>query len=177
MVRLPAPFIPHSASLGPTMAMRVLSARCLSPPLLPVWMNVHFFISLVSDFLAVNFLSVLVVRGSAVCLPTPPSWFSLHWLLIPFALNLLPPDNYMFPSFSSFKVLLKCHLSGAFPNNSIKIATPSTPFPCSIFLYITPCHVLYYIFYFFIVCLSQLERTSSMGTESQSFVHNYILSN
>ena len=28
---------------------------CPSPPLLPVWMNVHFFISLVSDFLAVRF--------------------------------------------------------------------------------------------------------------------------
>ena len=27
----------------------------LSPPLLPVWMNVYFFISLVSDFLAVQF--------------------------------------------------------------------------------------------------------------------------
>ena len=27
----------------------------LSPPLLPVWMNVYFFISLVSDFLAVRF--------------------------------------------------------------------------------------------------------------------------
>ena len=29
--------------------------RCPSPPLLPVWMNVYFFISLVSDFLAIRF--------------------------------------------------------------------------------------------------------------------------
>ena len=33
VVRLPAPFVPHSASLGPTAAMRVLSApvACLRP--------------------------------------------------------------------------------------------------------------------------------------------------
>ena len=47
VVRLPAPFVPHSASLGPAKAMQVLSApptgldECL------------FFISLVSDFLAI----------------------------------------------------------------------------------------------------------------------------
>ena len=34
------------------------------------------FIYLVSDFLPFDFLSVLVVRGGAVCLCTPPSWFS-----------------------------------------------------------------------------------------------------
>ena len=49
VVRLPALFVPHSASLGPTTATRVLSApptgldECL------------FFISLLSDFLAVGF--------------------------------------------------------------------------------------------------------------------------
>ena len=49
VVRLPAPFVPHSASLGPAKAMQVLSApptgldKCL------------FFISLVLDFLAVRF--------------------------------------------------------------------------------------------------------------------------
>ena len=32
-----------------------LRPGCLSPPLLPVWMKVHFFISLVSDFLAIQF--------------------------------------------------------------------------------------------------------------------------
>ena len=42
---LPAPFVPHSASLSPTTATRVLStlAACASLPLLPVWMNVFFF--------------------------------------------------------------------------------------------------------------------------------------
>ena len=49
MVRLPAPFIPHSLSLGPTMAMRVLSAP-------PTGLDeCFFFIYLVSDFLSVLF--------------------------------------------------------------------------------------------------------------------------
>ena len=55
MVGLPAPFIPHSASLCPAMATRVLSA--------PAWVSAPptsldeclFFISLVSDFLAIRF--------------------------------------------------------------------------------------------------------------------------
>ena len=55
MVRLPAPFVPHSTSLGPAKATQVLSARLLSLPLLPVWMNVYFFISLVSDLLVIRF--------------------------------------------------------------------------------------------------------------------------
>ena len=43
VVRLPAPFVPHSASLGPATATRVLSAlAALSLPLLLVWMNVYF---------------------------------------------------------------------------------------------------------------------------------------
>ena len=49
VVRLPALFIPHSASLGPAKATRVLSAP-------PTGLDVClFFISLVSDFLAVRF--------------------------------------------------------------------------------------------------------------------------
>ena len=49
MLGLPAPFVPHSVSLGPATATRALSTpptgldECL------------FFISLVSDFLAVRF--------------------------------------------------------------------------------------------------------------------------
>ena len=50
--------------------------RCLSPPLLPVWMNVYFLFPWCWTSLPFDFLSVLVVRGGAVCLPTPPSWFS-----------------------------------------------------------------------------------------------------
>ena len=55
VVRLPAPFIPHSASLGPTTATRVLSIRVpVSAP--PTGLDVcFFFIYLVSDFLAVGF--------------------------------------------------------------------------------------------------------------------------
>ena len=79
VVRLPAPFVPHSASLGP--ATRVLSTLVpVSTP--PTGLDVcFFFISVVSDFLF-DFLSVLVVRGGAVCLPMPPSWFSSTILYI-----------------------------------------------------------------------------------------------
>ena len=81
VVRLPAPLVPHSTSLGPSRATRVLSARCPSPPLLPVWMNVYFVFPWCCTPLPFDFLSVLVVRGGTVCLPTPPSWFSktLHF--------------------------------------------------------------------------------------------------
>ena len=55
VVRLPAPFIPHSTSLGPAMATRVLSAPVpVSAP--PTGLDVcFFFIYLVLDFLAVGF--------------------------------------------------------------------------------------------------------------------------
>ena len=55
VVRLLAPFVPHSASLGPTTAARVLSAPVpVSAP--PTSLDVcFFFIYLVSDFLAVRF--------------------------------------------------------------------------------------------------------------------------
>ena len=51
-----------------------LRPGCPSPPLLPVWMNVYF-LSPCQTSLPFDFLSVLVVRGCAVCLPMPPSWF------------------------------------------------------------------------------------------------------
>ena len=53
VVGLPAPFVPHSASLGPAMATRVLSAPVpVSAP--PTGLDeCLFFISLVLDFLAV----------------------------------------------------------------------------------------------------------------------------
>ena len=47
-----------------------------SPPLLLVWMNVYFLFPWCRTSLPFDFLSVLVVRGGAVCLPMPPSWFS-----------------------------------------------------------------------------------------------------
>ena len=52
-----------------------LHPGCPSPPLLPVWMNVSFLSTWCQTSLPLDFLSVLVVRGGAVCLPTPPSWF------------------------------------------------------------------------------------------------------
>ena len=51
-----------------------------SPPLLPVWMNVYFLFPWCRTPLLFDSLSVLVVQGGAVCLPTPPSWFSLNLL-------------------------------------------------------------------------------------------------
>ena len=56
----------------------LLRPRCLSPPLLPVWMNVSFLSPWCRTSLPFDFPSVLVVRGGAVCLPTPPSWFCLN---------------------------------------------------------------------------------------------------
>ena len=53
-----------------------LRPGCLSPPLLPVWMNVYLLFPWFRTPLPFNSLSVLVVRGGAVCLPMPPSWFS-----------------------------------------------------------------------------------------------------
>ena len=52
-----------------------LRPGCPSPPLLPVWMNVYFLFSWCWSPLLFDSLSVLVVRGGAVCLPTLPSWF------------------------------------------------------------------------------------------------------
>ena len=52
-----------------------LSPSCPFPPLLPVWMYVSF-LSTCCNSLLFDFLPVLVVRGGAVCLPMPPSWFS-----------------------------------------------------------------------------------------------------
>ena len=53
-----------------------LHPSCPSLPLLPVWINVSFLSTWCQTSLPFNLLSVLVVQGGAVCLPTPPSWFS-----------------------------------------------------------------------------------------------------
>ena len=52
-----------------------LCPGCRSPLLLLLWMNVYFLFPWCRTPLPFDFLSVLVVRGGAVCLPTPPSWF------------------------------------------------------------------------------------------------------
>ena len=54
----------------------LLCPGCPSLPLLPVWMNVYFLSPWCQTSLPFDFLSVLVVQGGPVCLPTPPSWFS-----------------------------------------------------------------------------------------------------
>ena len=95
VVRLPAPFIPHSASLGPTMATGVLSAPVpVSAP--PTGLDVcFFFIYLVSDFLAVRFsvssgcarrrsvstyAAILVLSFRTVFLISPPNMF-VNWYI------------------------------------------------------------------------------------------------
>ena len=84
VVRLPAPFVPHSASLGPTTATRVLSGPVpISAP--PIGLDeCLFFISLVSDILAVRFSvsSVCVKRRSvstyaAILVPSPSQTFHI----------------------------------------------------------------------------------------------------
>ena len=61
---------------------------CPSPHLLPVWMYVSFLSTWCRTSLPFDFLSVLVVQGGAVCLPTPPSWFSQS--LVSFCHHLFP---------------------------------------------------------------------------------------
>ena len=82
VVRLPAPFIPHSARLGPPRTRESSPPQCPSPPLLPVWMYVSFLFPWCRTSLPLDFLSVLVVRGGAVCLPMLPSWFSPYCIFI-----------------------------------------------------------------------------------------------
>ena len=83
---LPAPFVPHSASLGPATATRVLSTPVpVSAP--PTGLDeCEFLFPWCRIPLPFDSLSVLVVRGGAVCLPTPPSWFSKEQ---PFYLKIL----------------------------------------------------------------------------------------
>ena len=71
-----------------------LRPSCPSPPLLPVWMNVYFLFPWCQTSLLFDFLSVLVVRGGAVCLPTPPSSQS-------FLINVCFQNVYLQSTFQS----------------------------------------------------------------------------
>ena len=84
---------------------------CPSPPLLPVWTYVSFLSPWCRTSLPFNFLSALVVRGGAVCLPMPPSWFSYHFPFIPGSAHPLLCQfcamlNEMQPSRSTFSFLV-----------------------------------------------------------------------
>ena len=102
---LPAPFVPHSARLSPCHGhASPLCPGCLSPPLLPVWMYVSFLSTWCRTSLLFDFLSVLVVRGGAVCLPTPPSWpkvqnilFSYYYLLMTVLFAIQTTVNLLLP--------------------------------------------------------------------------------
>ena len=101
VVGLPAPFIPHSASLGLATAIRVLSAPVpVSAP--PTGLDEGlFFISLVSDFLAVGFsVSSGCARRRSVStyaailvLPHHLSYFPLTSLAVP--AKFLFPDQLL----------------------------------------------------------------------------------
>ena len=62
--------------------LSALCPGCPSPPLLLVWMNVSFLSTWCWTSLPFDSLSALVVQGGAVCLLTPPSWFSLLILFL-----------------------------------------------------------------------------------------------
>ena len=69
--------------------------RCPSLPLLQIWMYVSFLSTWCRTSLPLDFLTVLVVQGGAVCLPTLPSWLS-------------PKFNVFFNSNLFCKSLQKC---------------------------------------------------------------------
>ena len=69
---------PQAGALG--CAAVCFSARRSSG--LSVWMNDYFLFPWCWSPLLFDSLSVLVVRGGAVCLPTPPSWFSDSFLFL-----------------------------------------------------------------------------------------------
>ena len=73
-----------------------LRPSCPSLPLLPVWMNVYFLFPWCRTSLPFDFLSVLVVRGDAACLPTPPSWFSLAFFITLFFIIFLNTQHLDF---------------------------------------------------------------------------------
>ena len=72
VVRLPAPLVPHSASLSPAAATQVLS-DLLPVSASPTGLDECLFFIFGVGLPFCSILSVLVVRGGTVCLPMPPS--------------------------------------------------------------------------------------------------------
>ena len=67
----------HQSQSRHSNASPLHSGAHLCPSCRLVWMYVSFLSTWCRTSLPFYFLSVLVVRGGAVCLPTPPSWLSL----------------------------------------------------------------------------------------------------
>ena len=84
----------------------LLRPGCPSLPLLLVCMNVPFLSTWCRTSLPFKFLSVLVVRGGAVCLPTPPSWFSVHVSII--VVPVIPAPHCPRPHPPPPRLLLDC---------------------------------------------------------------------
>ena len=94
------PSLPHSTichltgSTNHCLAVSPLRPGCISPPLLPVWMNVSSLSPWLLDFhtirfsvssgcfLFLNFCCLLVVRGGTVCIPTHKSWLEAYFLFL-----------------------------------------------------------------------------------------------
>ena len=85
---------------------------CPSPPLLPVWMKVYFLFPWCRTSLPFDFLSVLVVGGGTVCLPTPPTWFSRLWVLYTCSLMTLSLFSHYHPSPLWLLSVLNFNVSG-----------------------------------------------------------------
>ena len=83
-------------SLCPARLRESSPPGCPSPLLLLVWMNVYFLFPWCWTSSPFNFLSVLIVRGGAVCLPMLPSWFSPFYLFAPFLGNLWQGSLHIF---------------------------------------------------------------------------------
>ena len=113
MVRLPAQFDPHSASLGPATAMRVLSALVpVSPP--PTGLDVcFFFIYLVSDFLALRFS---VSSGCARSVSTYAAILVL-WPAINFSSKVYF-INFLLERYDQFMLLSVLYYNTHFPQLS-----------------------------------------------------------
>ena len=81
---------------------------CPSLPLLLVWMNVYFLTPWCWTSLPFDFLSVLVVRGGIVCLPTSPSWFSnlFRELLIQVSITLQSSTSHWLRNFEQMNTSL-----------------------------------------------------------------------
>ena len=81
VVRLPAPFLPHSASLGPAMATWVLHVSPLRPGarLRPSYRSgcMFLFYLLGVGLPCHSIFCQFWLCKEAQCLPTPPSWFSI----------------------------------------------------------------------------------------------------
>ena len=119
-------YFPRAGSLG--------CVVCFTPRL---WMNVYFLFPWCRTFLPFNFLSALVVRGGSVCLPTPPSWFSIHHQFLRYNLYIIKCThfNVYFNEFWQVYILV---YSQHHHEQDLEHSQSSLKFPLGLFLGNTP---------------------------------------